>query len=53
MVHRALQVLLCCLGPKEQVNIDNLHLNIKYCAVALLECKEHVAGMKGDGVFPQ
>lgn len=53
MVHRALEDLLCCLCPKHEVNKHNLHLNIKYWAIALLECRAYVTGMKGDGVLPE
>lgn len=53
VVHRALEDLLCCLCLKQEVNKHNLHLNIKYWAIALLECRPYVTGMKGDGVLPE
>lgn len=53
VVHWALQVLLYCLGPKDQVSKDNLHSNNATAQYFMFECKAHVAGMRGDGVFPQ
>lgn len=51
MVHRALEDLLCCLCPEEEVNIYNLHLNIKYWAIALLECRTYVTGIEKRWCF--
>lgn len=48
MMHRALEDLLCCLCTKEEVNVQNLHLNIKYGTIALLECGAYVTSTKGD-----
>lgn len=52
VAHRALEDLLCCLCPKE-VNTHNLHLNIKYWSIALMECRAYVTGMRGDGILPE